>query len=225
MQMLEVGYSVRNSCDYIVGSEESEPGRGWPYNNIVGDITAASTPVDVCNEIVNEYHNQGDPTQSAIATSGLDALAGEVDVLATAMIANMATEQANITAASTDPALVFFAVPSFVDLGHLCELLKIYCTAAAIKDATDDVRAALAAVVIANETNGERYVQADGLSIYFPAGCGDEYYQNYLNLGPDPADLDFVADTNWDEFLLAYIGGPSAIKHTTWGGIKGLFQK
>ncbi|HNY10248.1 MAG TPA: clostripain-related cysteine peptidase, partial [Candidatus Wallbacteria bacterium] len=32
MQMMEVGYEVKDSVDFIAASEETEPGNGWPYD-------------------------------------------------------------------------------------------------------------------------------------------------------------------------------------------------
>src|SRR5205085_12133055 len=39
MSMAEVSYQVRGAVDFTVGSEEVEPGDGWPYTTILRDLT------------------------------------------------------------------------------------------------------------------------------------------------------------------------------------------
>jgi len=42
--MAEVGYELRASADFMVGSEEDIPADGWPYDTILADfITANAT--------------------------------------------------------------------------------------------------------------------------------------------------------------------------------------
>ena len=46
MSMVEVAYQMRDAVDYSVGSEESEPNEGWPYDRILKALAAnpAMTP-------------------------------------------------------------------------------------------------------------------------------------------------------------------------------------
>ena len=39
MQTIEVLYDLRNTAEFIVGSEDLEPGPGWPYNTVIRDLT------------------------------------------------------------------------------------------------------------------------------------------------------------------------------------------
>jgi clostripain len=48
MHMIEVVYQVRANAGVSVGSEEPEPGDGWPYHTILNDLTG-TTPA------MNEY--------------------------------------------------------------------------------------------------------------------------------------------------------------------------
>jgi hypothetical protein len=50
MQMPEVDYELKDSVDYIVGSEETEPGDGYTYNTFLGPLAArpAMTPAELC---------------------------------------------------------------------------------------------------------------------------------------------------------------------------------
>jgi hypothetical protein len=40
MTMIEVAYQLRDHAQVLVGSEETEPGPGWPHAAILGDLTA-----------------------------------------------------------------------------------------------------------------------------------------------------------------------------------------
>src|SRR2546421_5341493 len=39
MTMLEVAYQIRDHAQILVGSEEVEPGDGWPHDRILRDLT------------------------------------------------------------------------------------------------------------------------------------------------------------------------------------------
>jgi len=43
MGMAEVAYQIRNSVDYMVASEELEPGNGWPYDDFLARLVNAPT--------------------------------------------------------------------------------------------------------------------------------------------------------------------------------------
>src|SRR6185369_18078988 len=72
MSMVEVYYQMRGLADYSVGSEESEPGDGWPYDRILKALAAkpAMTPEELAKAIVSQYlasYKSGDNvTQSAL---------------------------------------------------------------------------------------------------------------------------------------------------------------
>src|SRR5438552_3603438 len=40
MTMLEVAYQIRDHAQVLVGSEEVEPGAGWPYDAVLRDLSA-----------------------------------------------------------------------------------------------------------------------------------------------------------------------------------------
>jgi hypothetical protein len=217
MGSAEVAYQIRGSCQYFIGSEEVEPGDGWAYDGWLANVNSNALPLNICTDVVNTYAAQGSGyhTQTAVATSTLDNLATQVDALAGALRANLATERAHIEQARQDPALLEFATPSYVDLGQLCLLLQTYCQADAIVNAAIDARAALASARIAHHTQGTKYAVAEGLSIYFPeqkpdmlsgaAGDSHDLFANYVDESTEPANLAFVGDTRWDDFLKAYL--------------------
>ena len=80
MNMLEVVYQVRDQCRVVVGSQEIEPGDGWPYDRILAELAAAP---DMDAEALGrcivpayvDYYRETGPgrgvTQSAIRTSAV----------------------------------------------------------------------------------------------------------------------------------------------------------
>lgn len=77
MGLIEVAYQIRDYVDYVVFSEETEPGDGWPYNDILAPLIAnpLMTPAEFARLIAERYiesYNGGSQgydasvTQSAI---------------------------------------------------------------------------------------------------------------------------------------------------------------
>jgi hypothetical protein len=133
------------------------------------------------------------------------------------MLNDLSTEVSDIVSARSDSSLVTFDYnndgnenqDSYVDLAHVCQLLIDACNSQVIKDAAAQVDYSIETARIALTNVGSYYTQAGGLSVYYPnhepdlVGA-DDYYANYQNTG-DAANLDFVADTRWDEFLAALL--------------------
>ncbi len=74
MGMLEVAYEVKDNAAYMVGSEDNEPGDGWPYDlwlqYLVNNPTAdAST---LASQIVDEYYTSYSSARVSITQSAFD---------------------------------------------------------------------------------------------------------------------------------------------------------
>lgn len=89
MAMYEVAYEFIGLTDYMVFSEETEPGNGNPYTPILNALGAnpAMSPAILCQTIVTEFKNsyQGGResiTKSAVDMSKIDALHTSVKDLA-----------------------------------------------------------------------------------------------------------------------------------------------
>lgn len=57
MNVLEIAYQLRGLAEYIVGSQEAEPGEGWPYAKIVTDLAAGPemSARELAETIVSAY--------------------------------------------------------------------------------------------------------------------------------------------------------------------------
>jgi hypothetical protein len=94
MQMIEVAYEVQDHADYVVGSEESPPGAGLPYDLVFGpfrdnpDATTLALSKNFVDGMLAAYGNSGKITQSVLDATQLPALANALSQLGTAMIAD-----------------------------------------------------------------------------------------------------------------------------------------
>ncbi len=204
MNMVEVGYQLKDTVTIAVGSEETEPGAGWPYDLILSALAKkpSLTPVQLGQTIVQQYYKSyldtsEAVTQSALNLARIDGLAGVVDKLADALIANLTTDVKKAIAKVLRNCQRFY-YPSYLDLYDMARLLKEYITVPAIKTAAQGVMSALRTsatkgVIVANKRLGSAVARAKGVSIYFPSGDVSPFYSH----------LDY-ASHRWDEFLQAY---------------------
>ncbi len=221
MGMAEVAYEIRNSVDYMVGSEESEPGDGWPYDDFLERLVNApsSTPEQLAKWIVQDYitfyTNSEEVTQSAIDLSKVADLANKIDSFAQALIAGIQDE--------TDDATIKSALQtiqgntqhfSFNDMGDLYDFAdrvsQDSSMTTAIVNAADDVKSAITNAVVENGNTGSTMANANGLSIWLPDGT---YFNNFIQRY---GQLGLAGNTKWDEFL-AILWGVKMRIELTWG--------
>ncbi len=207
MTMLEVAYQLRDHARILVGSEELEPGDGWPYAAVFGDLVARPrmTPVELAATIVHryaDYYGADGPeaTQSAIDLAKLDDLVGAVDALARPLLGALPSaslEQALYTAWRR--SLRFFD-GLYVDLHYFASNLGRATGRTDIRRACVEIQGAIeadAGPIIAERHGGPGMARARGLSIYFPPFRDPSVFYR---------ELDFARATRWADFLDAYLG-------------------
>jgi len=205
MSMMEVYYQMRDVAEFSVGSEESEPGDGWPYDRILKALAAkpAMTPEELSKTIVTQYlasYKASDSvTQSAVKLAELPVLTTALNSLAKAL-KGILTDSALRTALINARAQVQeYSRPydDYCDLLDLCQLLDASISNTAVKKACAAVKLAASTVIIASGYKGSAVDKSQGISIYFPK----------RKLSPLYKTLDFTKKSNWDEFLVAYLAG------------------
>jgi hypothetical protein len=204
MQMLEVAYECRNIARYIVGSEESPPGEGYPYQEILkplmdnSDIAPAQWASAIPRIFVHWYH-QNFPfyrniTQSAVDASHLEAVVNALDALAESLLAKR-TLHRNALARARQDAQNYSTYPEYRDLWHAAELIKQYTADADLSLRVNALHSALRQAVIANDRDtrsGSRVFHSYGLSIYYPDS--GSYLGRYSNTALSRA-------ARWDDWL------------------------
>lgn len=204
MSTLEVAYEIRDHARVVACSEELEPGAGWPYDKILGDL-AARPDMDgralgeaVVSRYVESYRNlrgQWPVTQSAIDTAKVPTLATTLDTLSVALCSVLPQKWDAVLRAHAR-ALHFEG--GLVDLSTFCEELSSSGVGHGVEAAAGHVVAALKPVgcVIGEGHLGHRVDRCAGVSVYLPSP--DRGISKYYS------DLKFAKKHKWDEFLAAY---------------------
>jgi hypothetical protein len=106
MGMVEVAYEIKDYGQVMVGSEEVEPGPGWPYHTIMSDLTGnpSWTPSQLGSAIVDRYYESygNDYTQSAIDLSRMNTLANTISTFAQTMITYWDSDETAVRNAAQD---------------------------------------------------------------------------------------------------------------------------
>jgi hypothetical protein len=209
MTMLEVAYQIRDHAEILVGSEEVEPGDGWPYDAVLRELTEHPdmTARDLATTIVRQYaesyrQRRMEVTQSAIDLSKLDPLVEAVDRLAGALIHRLRTPGVEAAVYAAWRRTLRFFDNFYVDLHHFASNLAAATDAGEIKAACGGVVRAIEgkgaeSPIIEASHGGARMAPAQGLSIYFPPFRDPSAFYR---------DLDFARRARWAEFLEAYLG-------------------
>jgi hypothetical protein len=211
MATYEVASTLAPYADYLLASEELEPGHGWNYaalSTVRDDpatdaATLGSAFVDGFAGQADEQGTGAEITLSLLDLSQIPALdeamatfagqlAEQVDALGP--LIGQQREAGIDFARSPDPA----NSPQLTDLGVF--VAEIGIESLQVSDAADGVLRAIGDTVVA-QTVGPARLGATGMSIYFPAT-------------PDLIDPAYAATTQlaeWQQFLGAYHGAGQAI--------------
>lgn len=205
MQMTEIAYEMRNNTDYVVGSEESPPGEGYPYNTVFApfrDTPDASSEVLARSFVdatlaVPEYASRK-ITQSVVRTSTLPNLVTALDSLAVALNANQQAVKPTLEDIRVNGKSFSFATNYryYFDVIDICQRLEaVSSTPQAVKTAAANVRAVFPTTVI-HEGHNANSAGSNGLALDLSTGSYFSSAQGDYRL------LKFAKDTRWDEFLL-----------------------
>ncbi len=194
MQMIEVAYEVCNYCDYMTGSEETEPVAGWEYDYILDHLTSnpSMNAENLGAVAVNSYNGE---TLSTLKLSNLNSVAMDVSDLGYILQDNSFKD--GIQNAIDD--VLSFQDYDFVDLYHFINLIKDNINNAQVDSKAQGIINGINTLVT-SEKHKTGYVNAHGVSIYVPYQV---YNQNY-------EDIKFSQDTYWDEFLDWFYNGQSS---------------
>jgi hypothetical protein len=204
MNLVEVAYQLRGTVDYIVGSEEVEPGDGWPYDGVLNELTATPelTGTDAAARFVQKYMDsyRGDEavTQSAVDVSRAAAVAETTSAFANACIPLVESREDFGDFSKAVKNAQRFRMKDFADLGDLCTRVGTPSMPAGVQEAASKLRDALfgeSPFVIASGRKGAGVEGATGTAVYFPI-VGD------VQVAYD--ELDFGRDTAWGNLIARY---------------------
>lgn len=200
MQMVEVAAEMKDSVNYFVGSEETEPGEGWPYAPFMQRWIAnpEQTPAEVSVALSQEYLKAYSPggvygtqsiTFSALDMSKLDAVIASSAKLAAHLssmdVATLKKIKSNISKVQA------YYTSDYKDYG---DFLKVVKALPIQKDTAllDEVSANIKSMVLSVDSSAS-FAKSTGLSIWIP-NYSSSYMARYKGLAFDKA-------ANWSGFL------------------------
>jgi hypothetical protein len=205
MNMIEVAYQLRGKVDFLIGSEEVEPGNGWPYDKVIRAAAKAPPPAKLAASIVKSYVASyvDDPaeaavTQSALHLANVEATADAVDRLASAVLANLQSNDDVVAFDRSVRSAQRYYMSDFADLGDLCRQLVRRWPSADVVAAAKGVLGTLVGangLVHAAESKGDKVARSTGTAIYFPVA--NKVHLVYPR-------LDFAQATRWPELIDRY---------------------
>jgi hypothetical protein len=201
--LIEQGYDLKDVTDYVVHSQDLEPGDGWDYEGLLQQLASNPnmTPEQLASAIVETYGGFYDrnQTQSAVNASFYEELAQKIDTFAQTVLTQAnANDWNRITQAIY--ATPFYYDRSYRDLGVFMETVERGVTDSPIATAAGVVKDAVRNAVISNIDVRD----ASGVSVYLPP-ANSSVINSYSE-----ENFSFLADTAWEDFLTGYTSRGSA---------------
>ena len=198
MQMPEVVYEIKDFVPYVVGSEETEPGDGYTYNDLLAPLVAkpAMTAEELGKVAVdayaNHYEKQGEGyTQSLIKTAALSQFLTVTNDFAAALMA--AGEKEMVKTAITGAQA--YAVPDNHDMVHFAELVGAATKSADVKAKAAAFKAYITGTLVThNRALANGYKNSNGIAAYMPKYSFNASYN----------ELAWAKASQWDEFIKWY---------------------
>lgn len=207
MSTLETALAMRSYGEYLVASEEVEPGHGWDYQSFsAAQRNPGINALDLAKALVSGFYAQAQQQRDADAVTlavtdlyALDPLVSAVASLGGALsqkpaVAGKAREAALQFGDNPDPA----QATNQVDLGDLAA--RLAAADSSLAAPAKGVADALGRAVLAKQ-NGSSKARATGLSVFFPANTA-YYRQSYDELSDSGA---------WRSYLKSFLGQGESI--------------
>lgn len=201
MAMGEVAGEMTDSVKFFAGSQETEPGEGWPYNKFL-DKLVAKPDMDggeLAKILAKEYkaaysggiYGKKEVTFSAYDLSKMDKF---YDVLRgiTADLKNL-DSAALKTAFSYIKQTQSYALEDYKDFSDYMTLVGKLVNLSDVR--AESLRGAISDLIIANEVTNY-YAKSHGLSIWLP-----ESKYDWDDYGTRYKGLEFHKKTAWGEFI------------------------
>ncbi len=231
MAMYEVAAVTSEYADYLVASEEVEPGWGWSWDVFLQALsrTPQMGPVELGRAIADAYADHVEPdyqeindgkmndTVSLTDLTVIDALHASVTLFADALIEALATHQSTLTSLRSQTKE--YSYEEHIDLMHFAELVVAETSLpATLKSAASGLIAQLKINILHNRTNSYSYSYEDwwygveevvadhthsnGLAIFFPMDLSTNYRRADLVAYRNAM---WAQKSTWSAFLDEYL--------------------
>ena len=203
-QMMEVAYQNRKLARVQVGSEESPPGNGYPYDKWLTDLkNSGKNPCDlsssIVTEFVNAYTGQTGITQSYLDLSKMDTVRASLEAFGAALLPHV-TDQASVIAGARTNAVHYGEGASlyegFIDLYGFADNIANTTSQSDMRTAANNLKATLvgtSGAILQNGRGSSDEANSHGLSVYIP--IPGDFLTAYSNLS-------LASDApHWQSFL------------------------
>gem|GEM_PF-4129793 len=204
MATVEVADTAKAAgADWLVGSEEVEPGAGWDYTDLLGRMgklfegTDDVSAQDVATAIATSYAAGGldNSTMSVTDLSGMGALNQQLDAFSEALLANGGLQDPVVRTAYEKAKR--YDDYDQMDLGDFASKVSAATTHPELKAAADALVAELGQVTAPQSGNPYGWKTSTGLTVYAPRGSVDGAY--------DVAGAAWK-DSRWNAVIPTYSG-------------------
>ncbi len=201
MGMAEVANQMSDNVAYFIGSQETEPGAGWPYDDLLAkwEATANATPADVSNILVDTYvawyenHGRQQVTMSAYDLTKVAALDDAVAKLGAEIRTLNAINRTKVI--NMLPKVQRFAYDDYADLLDFTKRLGNMKLKGIQSQTLIDVTTTAKDLVLANKDTSS-FWRANGVSIWLPTDSG-----TYQTNAERYHNLVFTQMTAWDNTI------------------------
>ena len=211
--MIEVAYEIKDHANYMIASEETEPGDGWEYDYLFSKFkTTSLTQLDLVQSAVdayeNRYSNQTGLTLSGIDLSKIDNVMEKLNTFSDELYNSITTTAIQQTVRENlyKNAEDFYSNPGDLNIDLLDAAQKIRDNTDYAETEADALIAAIEEAVVAewhntNTTENEENTDAHGLAIHLislngsSGGHNPAYIKNYTPTVDYP--LSFVQNSTW----------------------------
>jgi hypothetical protein len=198
MAMIEVADEMSEFVEIFAGSEEEEPGAGWPYDALLSRWAAnpKMATSEVASILTEQYVKSYDDeaTFSTFDISKLQALNAAISKLGSEIM-NLGSSGKSQVLRALNSTQVF----SYQDYGDLLDFISQLESQSVISSSTlDSVRTAAKEFVVANSATSDYNNRANGISMWLPNSLSEyedsHAYTRYKG-------LHFHKHTNWGAVL------------------------
>lgn len=219
MAMVEVANQMSDSVDYFIGSEELEPGAGWPYDKLLADwenkhdISAAGIAKALVNDYIasyqktrnddedDDYHYREKVTLSAFDLSKLPALDQSFKILNEEIRKLDKSDAAKVLNVASNKTQSFdYGEEGYRDLIDFITKLELQNISGLQKTSLENVLTNAKQLVIANQAS-HNMPGADGISIWMPLRLDELKSHGSDDLANRYEALTFNQNTQWEETL------------------------
>jgi hypothetical protein len=204
MAMAEIAGEMSDSVNYLVGSQEVEPGPGWPYAEILTgwNQKPGMSSVEMANVVVQQYvrsysggsNGHEEVTFSAFDLSKMGALNTAVSALGK-QISSLSSAQKTKVVKAISKTQNF----TDADYGDLEDFLSNLQGTSMDSNVVGNLKTASSDFVIANQATS-KYSKAHGVSIWLPSKT-----RQYTEYAKDYAPLKFNQNTGWGSALASLL--------------------